>query len=238
MTRRVPIPRASNVVVEAVRDWILSEHLQSGYKLPSEVEMMDMYGLGRTTVREAIRLLESEGLVEVKRGPAGGTFVRHADIRQVSQALTLLFSFRNTTLQEFVEFRRLVEPEMAALAADNATDEQREEILKVGTGHLASAGGSADLHNLVAEACGNGVLNLLMEAMQVPLARHFRPEHISEQNVIGTEVAHTKIAELIAEGSVERARRAMARHLDAYAAYVADEGLRDEPLVPRRLWAR
>lgn len=236
MSRPIRIPRASNIVIDSIRDRILSERLPSGYKLPNETELMEMYGLGRTTVREAVRLLEADGLVEVRRGPAGGTFVRHIDIREVSEALTLLFSFRETRLKEFVEFRRVIEPEIAALAAVNATEEQRAEILDVGRGHLtADNDSSTELHELLATACGNGVLELLMASMSVPFARHFRPERITEQSVASTEAAHAKIARLVAAGDAAAARRAMARHMDAYAVFVAESGLSEEPIVPRRI---
>lgn len=236
MSRTIRIPRASNIVIDAIRDWILTDRLPSGYKLPTETEMMEMYGLGRTTVREAVRLLESDGLVEVRRGPAGGTFVRHIDIREVSEALTLLFSFRETRLKEFVEFRRVIEPEIAALAAVNATEEQRAEILEEGMGHLTGANDSStELHGLLAAACGNDVLELLMESMSVPFARHFRPERITEQSVASTEAAHAKIAKLVAAGDAAGARRAMARHLEAYAEFVVESGLSEEPIVPRRI---
>jgi DNA-binding FadR family transcriptional regulator len=73
-----------------------------------------------------------------------------------------------------------------------------------------------------------------MQAMHVPLTRHFRPERIAEHNVSGTEAAHAKVARLVADGEVERARRAMTRHIDAYASYVEDAGLLRDPIVPRR----
>lgn len=236
MSETVRIPRASDIVVDAIRDWILSERLPSGYKLPNESELMVKYGLGRTTVREAVRLLEAEGLVEVRRGPAGGTFVRNIDIRELSEALSLLFSFRETKLKDFVAFRRVIEPETAALAAVNATDEQRAEILREGQGHLrATDGSSTQLHEMLSAACGNDVLHLMMKAMSVPFARHFRPERITEQSVASTESAHRKIAKLVAAGDADGARQAMARHLAAYEEFVEQSGLSDEPIVPRRM---
>lgn len=236
MSGTLRIPRASNLVVDAIRDWILAERLPSGYKLPNEAELMEKYGLGRTTVREAIRLLEADGLVEVRRGPAGGTFVRHIDIREVSEALSLLFSFRETKLKDFVAFRCVVEPEIAALAAVNASDEQRAEILEEGLEHLrATDGSSTQLHEMLSAACGNDVLQLLMEAMAVPFARHFRPERITEQSIASTEAAHAKIARLVADGDADGARQAMARHLEAYEEFVERSGLSEEPIVPRRM---
>lgn len=236
MSGTLRIPRASSMVVDAIRDLILFERLPSGYKLPHESEMMEQYGLGRTTVREAVRLLEADGLVEVRRGPAGGTFVRHTDIREVSEALSLLFSFRETKLRDFVAFRRVIEPEIAALAAVNATEKQRDEILRKGLEHLeATDGSSTQLHEALSTACGNDVLSLMMKAMSIPFARHFRPERITEQSVASTEAAHGRIAKLVAAGDADGARQAMARHLEAYDEFVEQSGLSDEPIVPRRM---
>lgn len=236
MSSRARIPRASDIVVDAIRNKILSERLAVGSRLPSETELMEAHGLGRVTVREALRLLERDGLVDVKRGPNGGIYVRHAEIRQVSEALTLLFSFRDTTIGEFLGFRMLVEPQVAALAAEHATDSQRARLLALAAEGLHVSSGSADVHSLVAEACGNDVFELTVKSLHMPLARHIRMERVTDTNLSLTEQAHSKIARCIAEGDAEGARWAMTRHLEAYGDYLRQTGLIDESIVPRQPW--
>jgi GntR family transcriptional repressor for pyruvate dehydrogenase complex len=230
------LPKASDVVVNAVRQRILTERLPVGHRLPSETELMEEYGLGRVTVREALRLLERDGLIEIKRGPGGGIHVRHPDISQVSDAISLLFSVQEVTLREFLAFRQLVEPSAAALAAVHATDEQRQKILQSAEADQAQLSPVVDLHVLIGESTGNGVLGLVLQALHSPMAVHFRSDKIRKHDVEGTARAHRKIAQAIAAGNAAGAERAMKRHLDAYASYLQEVGLIDEPIVPQPTW--
>jgi GntR family transcriptional repressor for pyruvate dehydrogenase complex len=230
------LPKASDLVVSAVRQRILTERLPVGHRLPSETELMEEYGLGRVTVREALRLLERDGLIEIKRGPGGGIYVRHPDITQVSEAISLLFSVQKVTLREFIAFRQLVEPAAAALAAVHAAEEQREAILQAAEAEENQLGPVVDLHVLIGESTGNGVLSLVLQALHRPMAVHFRSDKISKRDVEVTTKAHRKIAELIAAGNAEGAERAMRRHLDAYAHYLEEVGQIDEPIVPEPTW--
>ncbi len=230
------LPKASDLVVSAVSQRILTERLPVGHRLPSETELMEEYGLGRVTVREALRLLERDGLIEIKRGPGGGIYVRHPDITQVSEAISLLFSVQQVTLREFLAFRQMVEPGAAALAAVHATDEQREAILQAAEADQPEFGPVVDLHVLIGESTGNGVLRLVLQALHSPMAAHFRSDKIHEHHRTETMKAHRKIAEVIASRDAAGAERAMKRHLDAYARYLEEVGLIDEPIVPQPRW--
>lgn len=230
-TRR--LPKASDLVVTALREHIISRRLPIGAQLPSETELMSEYQVGRVTVREALRLLERDGLVEVRRGTKGGIFVRHPEIHQVSEVITLLFGVNETTLREFVEFRQLVEPTAAALAASNITAEQRDQLSRM-VDDDEDLPRVPDLHLLVAEATGNGVLAVALNALHHPFGEHFRPSKINSEHMRATSAAHSKIARLILEGDADGARRAMSVHIDAYRDYLDREDLLDAPIIPER----
>ena len=230
--RKTRIPKASDVIVAAIRDKILAERLPVGARLPSETELMEEHGLGRVTVREALRILERDGLVDVRRGPHGGIFVRHADIRQVSEALALMFSFRDTTLGEFATFRLAVEPMVARLAAENGTPEARARILEAAKSETSTSQ-SADIHSNIAEACGNDVFEFVLKAMHVSLAGHFRHELITPEHFETTSRAHVKIASAIAAGNGAAAEKAMRRHLEVYCDYLVEFRLDKEPIFRR-----
>lgn len=227
----VRIPKASDYVVNAIRSEILGGNLAVGTRLQSETELADRFGLGRVTVREALRLLERDGLVTIRRGPSGGIFVSHPNISQVSEALALLLRMRNTSLGAFAAFRLQVEPLVTELAAINATDEQRERILAVARADLGVER-TADLHDMVAEASGNDVFEFTLKAMHVALDSHFREERITAENRDGTRRAHERIAERIAARDPAGARAAMERHLLTYQEYLETSGLIDEPVIP------
>lgn len=229
------IPKASDMVVTGLRNRILSEHLPVGHRLPSELELVDEFGLGRATVREGLRVLEREGLIEIKRGPTGGISVRHPDIGQVSDAISVLFALRGVTLREFLEFRQMVEPTAARSAARLATTEQRDAI-------IASAEKStllsnvADLHVLIGEASRNGVVTTVLQALHTPFVAHFRTPKIDESDRTGTLKSHQRIAQAIADGNEDEAERAMRVHLQAYADYLERAELIDEPIIPGFTW--
>lgn len=230
------LPKASDLVVSGVRRHIITRRLPVGAPLPSESELMAEYGVGRVAVREAFRLLERDGLIEIRRGVNGGVFVRHPDISQVSEVISLLFAVKNTTLREFVEFRQLVEPAAAAHAAKNISAEQREQlavILRVDE-DLAHV---PDLHLLVAEATGNGVLALALNALRHPFQEHFRPGRIDAGHMRETSAAHAKIAKRILAGDASGAQRAMTVHLAAYRDYLERENLMEEPIIPPSTWS-
>ncbi|MBC2932089.1 FadR/GntR family transcriptional regulator [Nocardioides sp. zg-1228] len=234
-TRRPRIPKASDIVVSAVRERIIVHRLAEGTALPTETEMMAEYGVGRVTVREALRLLEHDGLIEVRRGVHGGVFVRHPQVRQVSDVVSLVFAMRNTTLREFAEYRQLVEPAAAELAARNISEEQRTALRGL-VEQESGLGQVQDLHQLVAEATGNGVLGTALNALHHPFQEHFRPGKIHASHLAETAASHRKIAERILAGDGAAARRAMAVHLEAYRAYLEREDLLEEPIIPREVW--
>lgn len=226
------IPKAAELVARELRNRIVYEQLPEGTRLPTEAELTDAFDVGRASVREALRLLEHDGLVELRRGVGGGTFVRHPDIVQISESMSLLFGVRETTLREFVEFRLLVEPAAAEMSASRISEDKRTALTDV-----ANVGQALervpDLHMLIAEESGNRVLGLTLKSLHHAFGAHFRPAQITKKHMLETQAAHRKIAQKILEGDALGARKAMKVHLDAYAEYLNKEDLLDKPLVPQ-----
>lgn len=226
------LPKASDAVVEGLRRWIISRNLPVGHQLPGEIELADRYGVGRAAVREALRLLERDGLVQVRRGVRGGIFVRHPEIGQVGDVVSLLFATRGTTIGEWVDFRLLVEPAAAELAATHASGAQRDELAAaIDPTAAVDLPHVPDLHIVIAEASGNGVLAIALGAMRASFDEHFRPNRISDSDLSATDAAHRKIARRIIAGDGPGARRAMTVHLNSYRDYMREQGLLTEPFI-------
>lgn len=225
------LPKASDLIVSELRHRILEERLPVGTRLPTEIELAEEFDMGRVTVREALRLLEREGLVRMKRGPSGGIFVRHPDVEQMSQAVAILLKIKGTELGAFTEYRLAIEPKIAELAALHATEEDKQRLVEVSRmgGGVES---TADFHTELSTICGNDFFNLAQESMHVALRQHFREDQISEGHREGTALAHIKIAERIAAGDAEGANRAMRKHLEAYQEYITAVGLANDPVLP------
>ena len=114
-----------------IQQAIAEGQLRPGDRLPNERELCDTFGVSRPTLREAIRVLEATGVVEVRRGTSGGTFIKTPNSRQVSTALEALLRFRGASIDDLAEFRANFEAETAQWAARRATDDQINSLLAI-----------------------------------------------------------------------------------------------------------
>ena len=108
-------------VVEQIQETILSGKLKPGEMLPSERELKEMLQVSRGTLREALRVLEQKGLIEIKLGVGGGAVVQDVSYDQMNESLALLIRYQKVSLRHLSEFRVGVEGQVSALAAARAT---------------------------------------------------------------------------------------------------------------------
>ena len=105
-------------VVSQIQEAILDGRLKTGDVLPSERQLKDMFNISRGTLREALRVLEQKGLIEIKLGVGGGSVVKDLNADQVSEGLALLIRSQKVSLNHLAEFREDVEGIVAARAAE------------------------------------------------------------------------------------------------------------------------
>jgi GntR family transcriptional repressor for pyruvate dehydrogenase complex len=115
-------------VVAQIQEAILDGRLKTGDTLPSERHLKDMFNISRGTLREALRVLEQKGLIEIKLGVGGGSVVKDVNADQVSESLALLIRSQKVSLNHLAEFREDVEGIVAAHAAKRCTE---ADILKL-----------------------------------------------------------------------------------------------------------
>lgn len=106
----VRIPKAAVVVAHRVRRSIVHAEFQPGQALPNETDLMALYGVSRAVIREALRILESESLIEVKRGAGGGARVRQPHIGIAARPTALLLQMEGATLEDLFDARAVLEP--------------------------------------------------------------------------------------------------------------------------------
>jgi len=104
-------------IVEEIEGAVLGGDLKPGDQLPPEMELKEMFGTGRGTVREALRVLEEKGLIVIRAGASGGAFVQEADPAKLTEHLDLLVQSKSISASHIKEFREAVEPVAASLAA-------------------------------------------------------------------------------------------------------------------------
>ncbi len=120
--RKVWRKKAYMEVAEQIRDKIFGDKLKLFQRLPSERDLAEQFGVSRVVVREAIRTLESSGLLTVKKGPKGGIFVAQDYERPIVDTITNLLAGGEASLDNLFELRLLIEPYAAARVAELATD--------------------------------------------------------------------------------------------------------------------
>lgn len=220
--------RVSHLVVEQFEALLESGELGVGDRLPPERVLAEMFGVGRNSVREALRELEIRGLVERRRGQ--GTHVRRLDVQEMMAPLRSVINLSATGIDDVLQFRRVFEPGVAALAAERA-DEDGIELLSAafdcydealdeepGTGTARRAEADARFHRALAQATGNPIIVALHDALDELMA-DFRGKLAESSYVPGRDVArgHKPIFDAIVAGEPRRAREATLRHLAAVA---------------------
>jgi len=129
MFKKAKQNRVFQDVVEQIQDAIVDGRLNAGDKLPAERELKDIFNTSRGTLREALRVLEQKGLIEIKLGVAGGAIVKAVNTDSVTDSLALLIRTQRVDLTDLTEFRVSMEGVIAKFAADRATDKDIQ-ILK------------------------------------------------------------------------------------------------------------
>ena len=212
----------SEAVRERLMRLVLSQHLKPGDALPSEGDLAERFGVSRPTVREALRQLVAIGAVEVAHGklPTVGS--------PSSEPLKSFFRFAvgNTEngLREAIELRRKLETEIAALAAERATDQSAQELVDA-LGRMEQAVGTTDpwvnadvtFHVVLARSAGNSLMIYLVEALGGLVSETIRLLHLQRgvDNVAPTLERHRRIVKAVIARDPDAARAAMQAHFAA-----------------------
>ena len=133
---RIKVPKSSDVLAERLKQEILDDGYNLGASLPTERELVSTTGLSRGSVREALRILEAQGLVNTRAGRYGGTTVSQPTADHLAGHINLYIKGRSVTLLALVEVRLALEPMVAALAAERRTEEGAAALC----GHLCPRG--------------------------------------------------------------------------------------------------
>lgn len=203
-------------IAEKITHYIIENDLQVGDKIPNEFELGEILGAGRSTIREAVRILASRNILVIKQG--AGTYV--ADNTGVSDdPLGLIFAKDKYKLaQDLFQVRIILEPEIAAIAANMATDEEIEEIfvhcnkveemIKNDENHMLE---DVKFHESIARCTDNMVIEKLIPIINTSVAvfANITSRQLKEETII----THRAIAEAIAEHNSTDARHAMTMHM-------------------------
>ncbi len=222
-----PIKRGAKVaeaLAQEIVHEIVSRKLPPGTLLSSEAQMLEDYGVGRGSLREALRILEVHGLITMKPGRNGGPMVIEVGSRDYGRMSSLFFHIGGVTFRQLVEARLALEPMMARLAAERRGQELVGALADPETTRVEDDNeyfdATTDFHKTVAAMSGNPVLNLMSSSLE----EIFRDQVSSllspkDERKHVLEV-HTAIADAIAEGEADAAEKLMREHMQEYADWV------------------
>lgn len=219
----IHVPKSSDVLADRLRKQILRGALAPGAPLPAERDLVTQTGLSRGSVREALRILETEGLVSTRPGRQGGSVARQPGDESLARYIGMFVEGRGISLLSLLQTREAVEPSLAFLAAQNRTDEELALLLSVTEAvedayadvprYLAE---NVKWHCAIAAASHNELLRAFMVAISSMVYQASAIEDFATEDVRKVVLkAHRRIFAAIAAKDPEAARRRMTRHLSA-----------------------
>lgn len=228
----VPIQRqrAFEAILVQLQNQILRGELRPGDRLPNERALAEMLGVGRPSVREALRVLEALEIIEVRpgAGAASGSIISARTGEALSGLLQMHLALGHFTAEELVDTRRVLETSIVRTAAINRTEQQLRAIeqLLLEMEHnererpvyLAL---DAEYHQAIAQAAGNALLTHLMQALRAPVVHllNIQTDAWEDWDAVIAWAApdHRALYEAIASRDPDAAERALAHHLAFYA---------------------
>jgi DNA-binding FadR family transcriptional regulator len=240
-TTNIRAPKAAELLADALRREIVLGQIEEGEPLSAESSLMETFGVSRPTLREAIRVLENEGLIEIHRGAHGGARVRRPSEDLVARYAGLVLEYRHTTIADVSAARALLEPPCAAAVARRSD----QETIRALRAAIDAAEALADdpraqldaqqhFHVLLVERAANGTIALLHGAIQRILgaAEHrsaaMSPGHgdhaLHADALRDGARAHRRFVELLEDGDAEGAEKLWRHHIEATTDYIIEAG--------------
>lgn len=209
---------ACNDIIDEFTSLIRSGQIKVNDKLPSERELAEQFGVGRSTLREALKSMTVMGLLEAKQGE--GTFVRNIDSDSIKQQLQWSFYLNPAPIQELIELRELIELKTVKQAAANRSEIDLVKIAKTNemmeqtiNNYQESKKYDAQFHMLIAEASGNKLIYNLLELTRLQLEEWFGIVLKDQANAQKTIEEHQAIFKAIENKDAQLAEKMMKIHL-------------------------
>lgn len=209
----VRVPKTAELVARQIRNGIIRGELTDGDTLPAEAHLIAEFEVSRPTIREAIRILESEGLVTVSRGARGGARISSPNYEMIARAAGITLQAKGVTIGDLYEMRTLVEPPAARLVAERNSKSAVPvlrglidlELTLIGD-RFAVAKRIAEFHQTMIELAGNQTLIMVAQALRGLVDEHLLlaqrrhpdvdPEFSKRQLRYGLK-SHSKLVDLI-----------------------------------------
>jgi DNA-binding FadR family transcriptional regulator len=234
--KQISVPKAADVLAHTLREKILKGELAEGTDLPSERDLSERAGASRATVREALRILEGEGLIETRLGRNGGSTVCRPGTEAIERSVGIFIRGQRIRAEAVLETRAAIEPPSARFAALHRTPEDLEELERCQQ-RLEAASRAKDIdaylkanldwHVQVVRASHNELLIAFISAVAQAVYLETNVAGFNSATVRDAVIhAHRAVMDAIRDGDGDAAARRMERHVSAYAADKTQRGAR------------
>jgi DNA-binding FadR family transcriptional regulator len=223
-------PRLAEMVAANLRAKIVSGELPDGAMLPKQEDLLAEFRVSKPSIREALRILEAEGLITVRRGNVGGAVVHMPQASNAAQTLGIVLGSQNVTVRDLGTALTLIEPVCASLCAMREDREEsvlpalrkvHEEILDVNNDLVAGTKLARRFHELLVSQCGNETLIVMVGALETLWASHQQEwaERVPSSDVFPdvhtlSQKVHARMLKLIEKGDGEGVARVARNHLE------------------------
>ena len=219
-------------VVEQIQEAILDGRLTTGQTLPAERQLKETFNISRGTLREALRVLEQKGLIEIKLGVGGGSVVKAVDTDQISESLGLLIRSQQVSLNHLAQFREDVEGIVAAHAAENraAEDIRKLKDLLHNADNCVKKGASQrnafididkQIHMTLAQITGNPVYISVLNSIHDNIHRYY--DRFLSMDQPELEENYDDLCEMVSaieNGDAATARKVAKQHVTRFNKYM------------------
>jgi DNA-binding FadR family transcriptional regulator len=238
--RQMSRPRVAEMIASAIRSRILDGRLADGDMLPKVDDLAEMYQVSKPSVREAMRILETEGLVSARRGGLGGAEVHMPTAATAAYTIGMVLQSTQATVGDLATALLALEPTCAEKAAErpDRLDTVLPHLQRLQTALETSRDDPAGFtmlarrfHKTIVHGCGNQTLALVAGALESLWSRHeskwleFRDQNLADDEVARKVIlAHAAIIDAVRDGDADRARALVAQHLSDGQTYVLSDG--------------
>ncbi|MGD8385705.1 MAG: FCD domain-containing protein [Desulfobacteraceae bacterium] len=213
--------QAHEKIVVQIKDAIFNGTFQPGERLPSERELADTFRTSRVTVRSAILTLRNNGIVTVRKGMGGGTFVsKDLDEGEITDLLRDIIKWKNIGIRDVLEVRGILEPQIAYLAAVDPSPrkirdiwDSIEELEASFASKRTFQSRDENFHKALAAAANNPLLSVFQASLIELLFKFISTIPWTEEEKRNITFHHRKIAEKVEEKEPKKARKAMIEHI-------------------------
>lgn len=219
-------------VVDQVGDAILDGQVAIGDRLPAEREMCELFGISRGTLREALRVLEEKGLIEIRLGVGGGSMVKGANADRITESLAMLIRSGDVSLKHLAEFRLDVEGAVSGIAAKCAgkgdIDILRALLTEAEFHYRKGLSGWNDfvrvdekIHMALAEITGNPIYRFILRTVHDNIHRYYDRFLARGEEEMGENYEDLcNIVAAVADGDAGKARTLAQSHVRRFSRYM------------------